>query len=155
MPAAVARERERFTAYSDRTQGRNLLEDLVQEEVRRRERIVAVDDEAVALCPFAARVPFHFQIVPRRPGRALRGRRPAGGPLLHESLHAAAGRARRRAAAQPVGAHRAAGTPSASAGGSTCCRASPSSPGLEIGAGVHLNVLAPEDAAQRLRDASV
>ena len=35
VPAAVARERERFTAYSDRTQGRNLLEDLVQEEVRR------------------------------------------------------------------------------------------------------------------------
>jgi UDPglucose--hexose-1-phosphate uridylyltransferase len=25
--------------------------------------------------------------------------------------------------------------------------------GLEIGTGVHLNVLAPEDAAQRLRDA--
>ena len=35
VPAAVARERERFTAYSDRTQGRNLLEDVVQEEVRR------------------------------------------------------------------------------------------------------------------------
>jgi UDPglucose--hexose-1-phosphate uridylyltransferase len=27
--------------------------------------------------------------------------------------------------------------------------------GLEIGTGVHLNVLAPEDAAQRLRDASL
>jgi UDPglucose--hexose-1-phosphate uridylyltransferase len=27
--------------------------------------------------------------------------------------------------------------------------------GLEIGAGVHLNVLAPEDAAARLREASV
>ena len=34
VPAAVARERERFTAYSDRTQGRNLLEDVLQEEVR-------------------------------------------------------------------------------------------------------------------------
>ena len=54
VPAAVARERERFTAYSDRTQGRNLLEDLVQEEVRRRERLVAVDDEMVAICPFAS-----------------------------------------------------------------------------------------------------
>ena len=32
---AIARERERFTAYSDRTQGRNLLGDLVQEEVAR------------------------------------------------------------------------------------------------------------------------
>ena len=27
--------------------------------------------------------------------------------------------------------------------------------GLEIGTGVHLNVLAPEDAAKRLRDANV
>ena len=34
VPAQVARERERFTAYSDRTQGRNLLEDLLQEEVK-------------------------------------------------------------------------------------------------------------------------
>jgi UDPglucose--hexose-1-phosphate uridylyltransferase len=62
VPAAVARERERFTAYSDRTQGRNLLEDLVQEEVRRRERVVAIDQEAVAVAPFAARVPFHLMI---------------------------------------------------------------------------------------------
>ena len=67
VPAAVARERERFTAYWDRTQGRNLLEDLLQEEVRRQERVVAIDAEGVALCPFASRVPFQVQIVPRRP----------------------------------------------------------------------------------------
>ena len=48
VPAAVARERERFGAYAQRTMGGNLLEDLVQEEVKRRERIVAIDDEAVA-----------------------------------------------------------------------------------------------------------
>ena len=41
----VARERERFGAYATRTMGGNLLGDLVQEEVRRRERIVAIDDE--------------------------------------------------------------------------------------------------------------
>ena len=57
FPAAIARERERFTACTNRTQGRNLLEDLVQEEVRLRERVVAIDAEAVALCPYAARVP--------------------------------------------------------------------------------------------------
>src|SRR3954470_15700221 len=61
VPAAVARERERFTAYSDRTQGRNLLEDLVQQEVRRRERLIAVDDEMVAIAPFASAVPFQVQ----------------------------------------------------------------------------------------------
>ena len=37
VPQAIARERERFTAYSDRTAGRNLMEDLLQEEVRQRE----------------------------------------------------------------------------------------------------------------------
>src|SRR3954447_17358471 len=56
VPSVVARERERFTAYSDRTQGRNLLEDLLQEEVRRRERIVAIGKDAVAIAPFASRV---------------------------------------------------------------------------------------------------
>jgi len=67
VPAAIARERERFTAYSERTHGRNLLADLVQQEVRMGTRIVAVDAEAVAMCPFASRVPFQVQIVPRRP----------------------------------------------------------------------------------------
>ena len=51
VPAAIARERERFSAYAVRTMGSNLLGDLVQEEVRRRARIVAIDDEAVLLAP--------------------------------------------------------------------------------------------------------
>src|SRR3954453_19097738 len=86
VPAAVARERERFTAYWERTQGRNLLEDVVQEEVRRRERLVAVDGEAVATCPFAARVPFHVQIVPRRPAARFEEDGPLGAALLHDVL---------------------------------------------------------------------
>ena len=109
VPAVVARERERFTAYSDRTQGRNLLEDLVQEEVRRRERVFAIDDEAVALCPFGARVPFHFQVVPRRPAPRFSDDGPLGARLLHESLRPPGRGARGAAAAQHVGPHRAAG----------------------------------------------
>ena len=77
VPAAVARERERFGAYATRTMGGNLLGDLVQEEVRRRERVVAVDDEAVLLAPYASRLPFQLMIAPRRPRAALRGRRAA------------------------------------------------------------------------------
>ena len=53
VPAAIARERERFSAYAVRTMGSNLLGDLVQEEVRRRVRIVAIDDEAVLMAPWA------------------------------------------------------------------------------------------------------
>ena len=66
VPAAVARERERFGAYAVRTMGGNLLGDYVQEEVRRRERIVAIDDEAVLMAPYASRVPFHLVLAPRR-----------------------------------------------------------------------------------------
>ena len=46
VPAEIARERERYTAYNERTMGSHLLEDVLVEEVRRRERLVAIDDEA-------------------------------------------------------------------------------------------------------------
>jgi UDPglucose--hexose-1-phosphate uridylyltransferase len=154
VPAAVARERERFTAYADRTQGRNLLEDIVQEEVRRRERIVAIDDEAVALCPFGARVPFHMQVVPRRPSARFADDGPLGARMLHEAL------ARLGAVLS--------GLPplnmwvrTAPRDAERFCWRIDVMPrlaqlaGLEIGTGVHLNVLAPEDAAERLRDATL
>jgi UDPglucose--hexose-1-phosphate uridylyltransferase len=150
VPAAVARERERFTAYSDRTHGRNLLEDLVQEEMRRRERIVAVDDEAVALSPFAARVPFHLQVVPRRPAPRFED----DGPLCAGMLHQALGRLAQALGALP--------------GLNMWVRTAPRDAerfcwridvlprlahlaGLEVGTGVHLNPLPPERAAELLR----
>ncbi|HMJ96212.1 MAG TPA: DUF4921 family protein [Thermoleophilaceae bacterium] len=153
VPAAVARERERFTAYSDRTQGRNLLEDLVQEEVRRRERIVAIDDEAVAFAPFAARVPFHLILAPRTPVARFSDDGPLGGRLLHEVLN----RLRATLGALPPLNMWVRTAPRDAA--SFCWRIEimprlAQLAGLEIGTGVHLNVLAPEDAAQRLRDAS-
>jgi len=154
VPAAVARERERFTAYSDRTQGRNLLEDLLQEEVRRRERVVAIDDEAVALCPFGARVPFHLQIVPRRPAARFSDDGALGGRMLHQAL-------------SRLGAVLGGLPPlnlwvrTAPRDAERFCWRIEVMPrlaqlaGLEIGTGVHLNVLAPEDAAGRLRSASL
>jgi UDPglucose--hexose-1-phosphate uridylyltransferase len=154
VPAAVARERERFTAYSDRTQGRNLLEDLVQEEVRRRERIVAIDDEAVALAPFAARVPFHLILAPRTPVARFSDDGPLGGRLLHQVLN----RLRVTLGTLPPLNMWVRTAPRDAA--SFCWRIEimprlAQLAGLEIGTGVHLNVLAPEDAAQRLRDANV
>jgi UDPglucose--hexose-1-phosphate uridylyltransferase len=66
VPTVVARERERFTAHNTRTMGGCLLCDVLQEEVRRRERVVAIDDHAVLLAPFASRGPYELQLVPRR-----------------------------------------------------------------------------------------
>ncbi len=155
VPAAVARERERFSAYSDRTQGRNLLEDLVQEEVRRRERIVAIDDEAVAICPFAAQGPFHIQLAPRRPAARFSDDGALGGRLLHAVLNRL--RAALGGSLPPLNMW----LRSAPRDARSFCWHLELLPrlamlaGLELGAGVHLNVLAPEDAAARLRDASV
>jgi len=150
VPAAVARERERFTAYSHSTNGRNLLEDLVQEEVRRRERVVAVDSEAVALCPFAARVPFHLMLAPRRPAARFEDDGPLGASLLHDVL----GRlATALGAAPPLNMW----VRTAPRGAEWFCWRIDILPrlahlaGLEIGTGVHLNVLPPERAAERLR----
>jgi UDPglucose--hexose-1-phosphate uridylyltransferase len=85
VPALIARERERFTAHNTHTMGGCLLCDLLQEEVRRRERVVAVDDEAVLLAPFAARSPYELQLVPRRhEPRFADGQ--GGARLLHEGL---------------------------------------------------------------------
>jgi UDPglucose--hexose-1-phosphate uridylyltransferase len=68
VPAAVARERERARAYHERTMGSHLLGDVAVEEIRRRERLVAVDDDSVLICPWASRSPFELRIIPREPG---------------------------------------------------------------------------------------
>jgi UDPglucose--hexose-1-phosphate uridylyltransferase len=154
VPAAIARERERFTAWHDRTQGRNLLEDLVQEEVRLRDRVVAVDDEAVALSPYAARVPFQVQIVPRRPRARFEDDGPLGAAMLLDVL---------RRLEAVLG-----GLPpfnlwvrTAPRGAESFCWRIELLPrlaqlaGLELGAGLNLNIVPPEHAAQRLRDAAV
>jgi UDPglucose--hexose-1-phosphate uridylyltransferase len=66
VPAAVARERERAGAYAERTAGSGLLSDILVEEVRRAERLVAIDDEAALICPWASRSPFELRVIPRR-----------------------------------------------------------------------------------------
>jgi UDPglucose--hexose-1-phosphate uridylyltransferase len=152
VPAAVARERERFGAHAVRTMGGNLLEDLVQEEVRRRDRIVAIDDEAVLLCPYASRLPFALMLAPRRRRERFEDGGPTGAALLHDGLS----RLRRRFGASPPlnlwvrtaprDAER------------FCWRIDvvprlTSLAGLELGTGVYLNVVAPEQAAAELRDA--
>ncbi len=133
VPAEVARERERFNAYHERTLGSHLLEDVIVEEVRRRERLVAFDGEAVLFCPWASRSPFELRLAPRSPaprfeaGRARRGD-------ARDRARGARRRLRLAAAAQPLGAHRAArdrGVPLAHrsrARGSSPVRASSSAP---------------------------
>jgi UDPglucose--hexose-1-phosphate uridylyltransferase len=152
VPAAVARERERFTAYWDRTQGRNLLEDLLQEEVRRRERVVAIDPEAVALAPFASRVPFQVQVVPRRPRARFEDDGPLGARMLHDVL----GRLRGALGELPPLNLWVRTAPRGAEHFSWRIDLLPrltQLAGLELGTGVNLNVVAPERAAAALREA--
>jgi UDPglucose--hexose-1-phosphate uridylyltransferase len=153
VPAQIARERERFTAYFERTQGRNLLGDLLQEEVRRRERIVAVDREAVVIAPFASRMPYEMMVVPRQPRARFQDAGATGAALLHEALTrlqsalgglpplnlwvrtapSGAGEFTWHIDVVPRLAHLA---------------------GLEMGTGVSLNIVPPERAAEELRNAT-
>jgi UDPglucose--hexose-1-phosphate uridylyltransferase len=152
VPAAVARERERFGEYATRTMGGNLLGDLVQEEVRRRERIVAIDDEAVAMAAFAGRVPFQLMIAPRTP----RPRFEDDGPLAASLLHDMLGRLARLLGASPPANM---WVRTAPRGAEHFCWRIDILPrlthlaGLELGAGVNLNIVAPEQAAAQLREA--
>jgi UDPglucose--hexose-1-phosphate uridylyltransferase len=152
VPAAIARERERATAYATRTMGGDLLGDLVQEEVRRRERIVAIDDEAVAMAPYASRVPFQLMLAPRRPRPRFEDDGPLGAGLLHDVLC----RLKRRLGASPPLNLWVRTAPS---GADHFCWRIDIQPrlthlaGLELGAGVNLCITAPEQAAAELREA--
>ena len=152
VPASIARERERFGAYATRTMGANLLSEIVQQEVRRRERIVAIDAEAVLLSAYAARVPYQLMIAPRAPRMHFEEDGPTGAALLHEAL---------RRLTVVLGA-----TPplnlwirTAPSGAEQFCWRIDILPrlmapgGIELGAGVDVNVVSPEAAAAALRDA--
>ena len=151
VPAQLARERERFGAYATRTMGGNLLGDLVQEEVRRRERIVAVDDEAVLMAPYASRLPFQLLLAPRRPQPRFEDDA-TGAALLHDALNRLA---RRFGSPPPLNLWVRTAPPGADHFGwriDIVPRVTHLA-GLEMGAGVNLNIVSPEQAAAELRDA--
>ena len=152
VPADVARERERFGAYATRTMGGNLLADLVQEEVRKRERVVSIDDEVVLIAPYGSRVPYQLMLAPRVPRMRFEDAGPTGTRMLGEALQRLAGRL---GASPPL---------------NMWVRTAPRGAehfnwridilprlthlaGLELGAGLHLNIVPPEKAAAELREA--
>ena len=150
VPAVVARERERFSAHATRTMGSNLLEDLVQEEVRRRERIVAIDDEAVLFCPYASSAPYTLMLAPRRRRERFEDDGPSGAALLHDTLTRLA---RHFGESPPLSLW----VRTAPRDAERFCwhidivpRLTPAG-GLELGAGLQRNDVAPEQAAAELR----
>jgi UDPglucose--hexose-1-phosphate uridylyltransferase len=152
VPAEVARERERAGAYATRTMGQDLLEDLVAEEVRLGERIVAIDEESVLLAPYASRLPFQLMLAPRRPRPRFEDGGPTGARLLHDGLSRLA---RQLGSSPPLNMW----VRTAPRGVERFCWRIDVLPrlthlaGLELATGLNLNIVAPEDAAALLRDA--
>ena len=151
VPTEIARERERFGAYSERTMGGHLLEDLLVEEVRRSERLVAIDEEAALICPWASRSPYELRLVPRSVAPRFE-RDDRGTALLGRALAALA--------------ERFDGTPQLNLWVRTAPRGAGEfhwhidiaprlsiRAGFELGTGVEINSVAPERAAAELRAA--
>jgi UDPglucose--hexose-1-phosphate uridylyltransferase len=150
VPAAVARERERISAYRERTAGAGLLTDILAEEVRRNERLVAIDDEAALICPWASRSPFELRVIPRRE-EARFETDDAGAAMIGVAMRALAARFGRPpelnlwVRSAPVGAehfhwH-------VDIAPKLTVRA-----GFELGTGVDLNIYPPERATADLRE---
>ncbi len=152
VPIEVARERERFGAYATRTMGQNLLSDLVAEEVRRKVRVVAIDEDAVLIAPYGSRGPFQLMLVPRRPSPSFEDEGPIGAALLHDGLCRLA---RHLGSSPPLNLW----VRTAPSGAEHFCWRIDVMPrlthlaGLELSTGLSLNIVAPEHAAALLREA--
>jgi UDPglucose--hexose-1-phosphate uridylyltransferase len=152
VPAAVARERERFSSYNQHTMGGDLLAEIASEEVRRRERLVAIDDDALLICPWASRSPFELRIVPRNPAPSFERDGEVGLGMLRTALRALDARFDRipQLNAWTVTAPRSAETFHwhLDIAPRIAIRA-----GFEMSTGVELNIFPPERAAAELREA--
>jgi UDPglucose--hexose-1-phosphate uridylyltransferase len=150
VPAAVARERERAGAYGERTAGGSLLSDILVEEVRRRERLVAIDDEAALICPWASHSPYELRVIPRR--EAARFEEDSSGAAMIRT-------------AMQLLTKRFDGPPELNLWVSTAPRGTEAfhwhvdiaprltiKAGLELGAGVDIDIYPPERAAADLRE---
>jgi UDPglucose--hexose-1-phosphate uridylyltransferase len=151
VPAALARERERAGAYAERTAGGGLLSDVLVEEVRRGERLVAIDDEAALICPWASRSPYELRVVPRREAARFEDDT-AGAAMIRTALR--------------LLAERFDGPPELNLWVVTAPRGAERfhwhvdiaprltvKAGFELGTGVDINVFSPERAAADLREA--
>jgi UDPglucose--hexose-1-phosphate uridylyltransferase len=153
VPVVVARERERATAYHQRTMGGHLMSDVATEEVRRRERLVAVDDDALVIAPWASRSPFELRVVPRRPAPSFEAEDEAAGTGMIRTALTALASVFERSPQLNLWIR------TAPRGTEEFCWHVDIVPrltiraGFELGTGVDINVYPPERAASDLRAA--
>jgi UDPglucose--hexose-1-phosphate uridylyltransferase len=152
VPVEIARERERAAAYHQRTMGGHLLADVAVEEVRRRDRLVAIDDEAMLVCPWASRSPFELRVIPRRPALSFEHDGAVGTAMIRGAVV-------RLAALFDGPPQLNLWVRTAPRGAEEFCWHVDLAPrltiraGFELGTGVEVNVYPPERAAAELRSA--
>jgi len=121
--------------------------------VRRRERLVAIDDEAMVICPWASRSPFELRVIPRRPAARFEADDEIGVGALRTALRALQDRFGGR-------------TPELNLWVRTAPRGTEIfhwhidiaphlaiKAGFELSTGVEINIFPPERAAAELREA--
>ncbi len=154
VPPLLKQELDRFREHFDE-QGTCLLCDLAESEEREQERLVAQDDDFIAFCPYASRVPFETYVVPKRHAadfaEADERTLTAAAKMMHlvlERMHARLGdvpyniylHSRPFHSNEPYHWHFAI-LPKTSI-----------IAGFEYGSGIMINVVEPETAAEFLRD---
>lgn len=169
IPPAVARELEAARAHYRRTE-RCLTCDLIEQEQREGERVVTVNEDFIAICPYASRSPFELAILPRQHGHDFRQadarQRRSLARILGDLLRRIA-----RGLGEPPFALALHSCPNPRAEGWRLEEPPPLSlaahwrvslvplavlrGGLELGTGMAINPTAPETAAEFLRQVSV
>jgi UDPglucose--hexose-1-phosphate uridylyltransferase len=156
VPPPVARERERMRAYFEHTQGRNLLEDLLVEEIRGGERLVEIDEHAALIAPFASPTPYRLAVIPRRPEPRFEESPSRGTAMLRAGLVALARAIEFGEGSAPPLNLWVRTAPHGAEGYSWRIEIAPrlgQPAGFELGTGAGLNAVAPERAAAELRAA--
>lgn len=156
VPRMLRLQYSEASRYFDRT-GDSLYEVLLREELHAGKRVVARNDEFVAFLPFAGHLPFETWIMPRRP-------QPSFGLLLPEQINPLADLLRFVLLKLYVGLE----DPDFNLTIETVARGDEDQPGFrwhirilprlstaagfELGSGMAINTVLPEDAASFLRD---
>lgn len=137
-------------------QGRSIFDAMLDEELELGRRIVAANDEFVALCPWASEVPYETWIVPREPIAFYSDVSDESLTLLATLLRDVMARLHQRLADPPYNLVVNSGPKTLRGEKSTrlFVQVLPRLTGLagfELGSGMFINTVSPEDAAAELR----
>lgn len=160
VPELVDRERSRMRDHHKHTNGRFLMQDLLSEEIAD-DRLVALDDDAAVICPFASATPYRMWIVPREAEPCFELSEHRGTAMLHRAFDALqvalGGMPPLNLWVRTMPADESSGTGSDGGGFGWRIEIVPrlgQPAGMELGTGVHINVVPPEVSAAALRDAA-